>query len=126
MTCRDVVYLVLLGMCFVLGCVGVCVLFYCLVVFGRQLATKKNTNPRNFACFLFSILENRPTGPGHIDQLSLPKKQVVVHILRSSTFKSAWNLPLFNASDFQIVLARKHGANVSKLNSQKCSEPTIF
>ena len=50
----------------------------------------------------------------------------VVQILRSSTSKSGPNMPAFNNFDFQIVLARRRGANFAKLNFQKCSEPTVF
>ena len=50
----------------------------------------------------------------------------VVQILRSSTSKSAPNLPRFNDFDFQIALARRRGANFAKLNCQKCSDTASF
>ena len=50
----------------------------------------------------------------------------VVQILRSSTSKSAPGMRCFNDFDFQIVLARRRGANFAKLNFQKCSEPASF
>ena len=50
----------------------------------------------------------------------------VVQILRSSTSKSAPNLPRFNDFDFQIALARRRGANFVDVKFQKCSEPTVF
>ena len=50
----------------------------------------------------------------------------VVQILRSSTSKSAPNLPRFNDFDFQIALARRRGATFAKLNFQKCSDTASF
>ena len=50
----------------------------------------------------------------------------VVQILRSSTSKSAPNMPVFNDFDFQIVLARRRGANFVELNFQKCSRHASF
>ena len=50
----------------------------------------------------------------------------VVQILRSSTSKSAPNLPRFNDFDFQIALARRRGANFVDVNFQKCSEHASF
>ena len=50
----------------------------------------------------------------------------VVQILRSSTSKSAPNVPRFNDFDFRIALARRSGANFAKVNLQKRSEPTVF
>ena len=56
---------------------------------------------------------------------SLPRAGVV-QILPTSTSKSAPRLSVFNDFDFQIVLARRRGANFAKLNFQKCSEPLSF
>ena len=50
----------------------------------------------------------------------------VVQILRSPTSKSAPTPPVFNDFDFQIVLARRRGANFTKLNFKKCSGPASF
>ena len=50
----------------------------------------------------------------------------VVQILRSSTSKSAPNLPRFNDFDFQIALARRRGANFVGVNFQKCSRHASF
>ena len=50
----------------------------------------------------------------------------VVQILRSSTSKSAPNLPRFNDFDFQIALARRRGANFVDVNFQKCSDTASF
>ena len=50
----------------------------------------------------------------------------VVQILATSTSKSAPNLSVFNDFDFQIVLARRRGANFADFNFQKCSEAVSF
>ena len=50
----------------------------------------------------------------------------VVQILSTSTSKSAPNLSVFNDFDFQIVLARRRGANFADFNFQKCSEAVSF
>ena len=50
----------------------------------------------------------------------------VVQILATSTSKSAPTLPVFNDFDFQIVLARRRGANFDDFNFLKCSEPLFF
>ena len=50
----------------------------------------------------------------------------VVQILRSSTSKNAPNPRCFNDFDFQIVLARRRGANFVDDNCQKCSEHASF
>ena len=50
----------------------------------------------------------------------------VVQIFRTSTSKSAPRLSVFNDFDFQIVLARRRGANFPDFNFQKCSEPVRF
>ena len=50
----------------------------------------------------------------------------VVRILRSSTSKSAPAPPVFNDFDFQIALARRRGANFTKLNFQKCFRRASF
>ena len=50
----------------------------------------------------------------------------VVQILSSSTSKSASNMPVFNDFDFQIVLARRRGANFDDFNFQKRPEPLSF
>ena len=50
----------------------------------------------------------------------------VVQILATSTSKSAPRLSVFNDFDFQIVLARRRGANFADFNFQKCSEPLSF
>ena len=50
----------------------------------------------------------------------------VVQILATSTSKSAPNLSVFNDFDFQIVLARRRGANFGDFNFQKCSEAVSF
>ena len=50
----------------------------------------------------------------------------VVQILRTSTSKSAPNLPRFNDFDFQIALARRRGANFVNVNLQKCSDTASF
>ena len=50
----------------------------------------------------------------------------VVQILRSSTSKSAPNLPRFNDFDFQIALARRRGANfVDILGSRSFATPAF-
>ena len=43
-----------------------------------------------------------------------------------STSKNVPRLSILNDFDFQIVLARSHGANFAKLNFQKCSEHATF
>ena len=50
----------------------------------------------------------------------------VVQILPTSTSKSAPGLSVFNDFDFQIVLARRRGANFPDFNFQKCSEAVSF
>ena len=50
----------------------------------------------------------------------------VVQILPTSTSKSAPNLSVFNDFDFQIVLARRRGANFGDFNFQKCSDHASF
>ena len=50
----------------------------------------------------------------------------VVQILATSTSKSAPNLSVFNDFDFQIVLARRRGANFGDFNFQKCSRTVSF
>ena len=50
----------------------------------------------------------------------------VVQILTASTSKSAPNLSVFNDFDFQIVLARRRGANFGDFNFQKCSRALSF
>ena len=50
----------------------------------------------------------------------------VVQILATSTSKSAPTPSVFNDFDFQIVLARRRGANFGDFNFQKCSEPLSF
>ena len=50
----------------------------------------------------------------------------VVQILPASTSKSRPRLSVFNDFDFQIVLARRRGANFADLNFQKCSEGVSF
>ena len=49
-----------------------------------------------------------------------------VQILATSPSKSRPNLSVFNDFDFQIVLARRRGANFGDFNFQKCSEPVSF
>ena len=50
----------------------------------------------------------------------------VVQILATSTSKSAPIMPIFNDFDFQIVLARRRGANFADFNFQKCSDHASF
>ena len=50
----------------------------------------------------------------------------VVQIFGTSTSKSVPNLSVFNDFDFQIVLARRRGANFADFNFQKCSEAVSF
>ena len=50
----------------------------------------------------------------------------VVQILATSISKSAPRPSVFNDFDFQIVLARRRGANFGDFNFQKCSEPLSF
>ena len=50
----------------------------------------------------------------------------VVQILATSTSKSAPTLLVFNDFDFQIVLARRRGANFCDFNFEKCSETVSF
>ena len=50
----------------------------------------------------------------------------VVQILPTSTSKSAPRLSVFYDFDFQIVLARRRGANFADFNFQKCSEAVSF
>ena len=50
----------------------------------------------------------------------------VVQILATSTSKNAPTLSVFNDFDFQIVLARRRGANFGDFNFQKCSDALSF
>ena len=50
----------------------------------------------------------------------------VVQILAASTSKSALAPSVFNDFDFQIVVARRRGANFGNFNFQKCAEPLSF
>ena len=50
----------------------------------------------------------------------------VVQNLATSTSKSAPIMPVFNGFDFQIVLARRRGANFADFNFQKCSDAVSF
>ena len=50
----------------------------------------------------------------------------VVQILATSTSKSAPTPSVFNDFDFQIVLARRRGANFGDFNFQKCSDHASF
>ena len=50
----------------------------------------------------------------------------VVQILRSSTSKSAPNMPVFNDFDFQIALARRRGANFVDILGSRSSAPPRF
>ena len=50
----------------------------------------------------------------------------VVQILATGTSKSRPRLSVFNAFDFQIVLARRRGANFADFNFQKYSDHAIF
>ena len=50
----------------------------------------------------------------------------VVQILPTSTSKSAPRVSVFNDFDFQIVLARRRGANFVDFNFQKCSDAVSF
>ena len=50
----------------------------------------------------------------------------VVQILATSTSKSALAPSGFNDFDFQIVLARRRGANFGDFNFQKCSRTLSF
>ena len=50
----------------------------------------------------------------------------VVQILKTSTSKSALAPSVFNDFDFQIVLARRRGANFEDFNFQKCSRTLSF
>ena len=50
----------------------------------------------------------------------------VVQILKTSTSKSVPIMPFFNDFDFQIVLARRRGANFEDFNFQKCSDHASF
>ena len=50
----------------------------------------------------------------------------VVQIFATSTSKSAPNLSVFNDFDFQIVLARRRGANFRDFNFQKCSRTLSY
>ena len=50
----------------------------------------------------------------------------VVQNLSISTSKSAPTPPVFNDFDFQIVLARRRGANFRDFNFQKCSDHASF
>ena len=50
----------------------------------------------------------------------------VVQILATSTSKNALAPSVFNDFDFQIVLARRRGANSGDLNFQKCSDHASF
>ena len=50
----------------------------------------------------------------------------VVQILPTSTSKSRPRLSVFNDFDFQIVLARRRGANFRDFNFHKCSRTLSF
>ena len=50
----------------------------------------------------------------------------VVQILPTATSKSAPTPSVFNDFDFQIVLARRRGANFADFNFQKCSDHASF
>ena len=50
----------------------------------------------------------------------------MVQILATSTSKSAPNLSVFDDFDFQIVLARRRGANFGDFNFRKCSDAVSF
>ena len=50
----------------------------------------------------------------------------MVQIFGTSTSKSVPSLSVFNDFDFQIVLARRRGANFSDFNFQKCSDAVNF
>ena len=50
----------------------------------------------------------------------------MVQILATGTSKSRPRLSVFNDFGFQIVLARRRGANFADFNFQKCSEHAIF
>ena len=50
----------------------------------------------------------------------------MVQTLPTSTSKSAPRLSVFNDFDFEIVLARRRGANFGVFNFQKCSEAVSF
>ena len=50
----------------------------------------------------------------------------VVQIFATSTSKSAPRPSVFNDFDFQIVLARRRGANFADFNFQKCSRTVSF
>ena len=64
--------------------------------------------------------------------LRLPRILQPVEMPAPATRKPLWtskNVPstwCFNDFDFQIVLARRRGANFAKLNFQKCSEHAAF
>ena len=64
----------------------------------------------------------------HHELLRLPRILQCVEIPAPATRKALWtskNAPrpsVFNDFDFQIVLARRRGANFAELNFQKCSE----
>ena len=64
--------------------------------------------------------------------LRLPRILQRVEIPAPATRNTLWtskNVPrpsVFNDFDFQIVLARRRGANFATLNFQKCSEPLSF
>ena len=54
------------------------------------------------------------------------RAQTWCKFLRSSTSKSAPDMPVFNDFEFQIALARRRGANFAKLNFQKRSRHARF
>ena len=64
--------------------------------------------------------------------LRLPRILQRVEIPAPATRNTLWtskNVPrpsVFNDFDFQIALARRRGANLAKLNFQKCAEPLKF
>ena len=64
--------------------------------------------------------------------LRLPRILQCVEITAPATRNTVWrskNVPstrCFNDFDFQIVLARRRGANFGDFNFQKCSEPLSF
>ena len=70
--------------------------------------------------------QKTPRAPGGLTVLTSKSfsRTGVVQILRSSTSKNVPGIQVLNDFDFQIVLARRRGANFAKLNFQKRSQPT--
>ena len=93
-------------------------------------ATHFETYRNPCACHAKSILNLKKVvrAPGVLTILTSKSfsRTGVVQILATSTSKSAPTLSLFNNFDFQIVLARRRGANFDDFNFQKCSEPLSF